>query len=123
METRRILFRQGQEPNRLYLLSAGEIVLTTKQSNGTTLGFRAVPGSLIGLPAVAGNQPYTMTATVTRHSELYAISVGTFRELVGRNPRLSFRVLEILAAEVRSARLLMSTALSSVALPQVEKTA
>lgn len=123
IETRRILFRQGQEPNRLFLLSAGEIVLTTKQPNGSTLGFRAVPGSLIGLSAVAGNQPYSVTATVARNSELYAISISTFRELVGRNPRLSFRVLEILAAEVRSARLLIATALSSVALPQIEQSA
>jgi CRP-like cAMP-binding protein len=123
IETRRTLFRQGHEPSRLFLLSAGEVVLTTKQSNGSTLGFRAIPGSLIGLPAVAGNQPYSMTATVARNSELYAISVAIFRELVGRNPRLSFRVLEILAAEVRSARLLISTALSSVACTQVEKSA
>jgi CRP-like cAMP-binding protein len=123
IETRRILFRQGQEPNRLFLLSAGEIVLTTKQPNGSTLGFRAVPGSLIGLSAVAGNQPYSVTATVARNSELYAISISTFRELVGRNPRLSFRVLEILAAEVRSARFLIATALSSVALPQIEQSA
>ena len=122
-EPKRTLFRQGQDPSRLFLLSAGEVVLTTKQQNGSILGFRAVPGSLIGLPAVAGNQPYSMTATVTRNSEMYAISVSTFRELVGRNPRLSFRVLEILAAEVRSARLLIATALSSVALPQVEKSA
>lgn len=123
IETKRVLFRQGQEPSRLFLLSAGEVVLTTKQPNGPTLGFRAVPGSLIGLPAVVSNQPYSMTATVPRHSELYAISVATFRELVGRNPRLSFRVLEILAAEVRSARLLVSTALTSIERPKVEKSA
>ena len=55
-----------------------------------------------------------MTATVTKDSDLHAISVATFRRIVGGNPRLSFRVLEILASEVRSARLLLSTALSSV---------
>lgn len=111
---KRLLFRQGQPPDRLFLLQAGEVVLTSKRPGGPVIGFRAVPGSLIGLPAIAGNVPYSMTATVTRYSELHAISILTFREIVDSNPRLSMRVLAILAAEVRSARHLLSTALSSV---------
>lgn len=114
MTSRRVLFRQGQEPCRLFLLKEGEVVLTSKLPDGSVVGFRAIPGCLIGLPAIAGNHPYSMTATVTKYSLLHAISMGMFREIVGRNPRLSFRVLEILAAEVRSARLLVATALSSV---------
>lgn len=114
IDCRRVLFRQGQLPDRLFLLQAGKVVLTSKLPDSSVLGFRAVPGSLIGLPAVAGNQPYSMTATATRDSGLHAISIPIFREIVGRNPRLSFRVLEVLAAEVRSARLLASAALSSV---------
>ena len=55
-----------------------------------------------------------MTATAAKNSLLHAISISAFREIVGSNPRLSLRVLEILAADVRSARLLVSTALSSV---------
>ena len=118
ISNKRQLFRQGQSPERLFLLKSGEVVLTSRHDDGSVLGFRAIPGSLIGLPAVAGNQPYTMTATVTRYSELHAISIWTFREIVGTNPRLSLRVLEILAAEVRSARLLVTTALSSIASPK-----
>ena len=89
-------------------------MLTSKLADESVLGFRVVPGSLIGLPAIAGSWPYSMTATVTKNSDLHAISIHTFREIVGSNPRLLFRVLEILAAEVRSTRLLVSTALSSV---------
>ena len=111
---KRILFRQGQPPSRLFLLKAGEVVLTSKLADKSVLGFRAVSGSLIGLPAIAGSRPYSMTAMVVKNSDLHAISISTFREIVGNNPRLSFRVLEMLAAEVRSARLLVSTALSSV---------
>ena len=117
VNSKRVLFRQGQSPDRLFLLQSGEVILTSKLPDKTVLGFRAVPGSLIGLPAVAGNHPYSMTATVARQSTLHSIPLAIFREIVGRNPRLSFRVLEILAAEVRSARLLISTALSSVAHP------
>ena len=51
-----------------------------------------------------------MTATVTKNSDLHAVSSGIFREIIGSNPHLSLKVLQILAAEVRSARLLISTA-------------
>jgi len=111
---RRVLFRQGQTADKLFLLHAGEIVLTSRLADGSVIGFRAVPGSLIGLPAIAGSQPYSMTASVRKYSELYSISIGIFREIVGNNPRLSFRVLEILAAEVKSARVQVSNALSTV---------
>lgn len=114
VEPKRILFRQGQEPDRLFLLKAGEVILTCRRSDESVIGFRAVPGSLIGLPSIAGGQPYSMTAAVTKASDLHAISIATFREIVGSNPRLSHRVLQILAAEVRSARNVLCTALSSV---------
>lgn len=107
---KRILFRQGQQPDKLYLLKAGEVILTSRLADKSVTGFRAAPGSLLGLPAISGGQPYTMTATVTKNSDLHAVSSGIFREIIGSNPRLSLKVLQILAAEVRSARLLISTA-------------
>jgi len=107
---KRLLFSQGQSPDRLFLLIAGEVVLTSRLGDRSVGGFRADSGSLIGLPAIAGNQPYSMTATVTKVSDLHAISISAFREIVDSNPRLSFRVLEILAAEVSSARMLVSSA-------------
>ncbi|MBS1803270.1 MAG: cyclic nucleotide-binding domain-containing protein [Acidobacteria bacterium] len=114
ISNKRRLFWQGQPPDKLFLLQSGEVVLTSRLSSSSVIGFRATPGSLIGLPAIAGNQPYSMTATVRRNAELYSISLWTFREIVGTNPRLSFRVLEILAAEVRSTRLQISNALSMI---------
>lgn len=114
ISNKRKLFRQGQPPDRLFLLHAGEVVLTSRLPDRSVLGFRATPGSLIGLQAIAGNQSYSMTATVRKYSELYSISLWTFREIVGKNPRLSFRVLEILAAEVKSARVQVANALTIV---------
>jgi CRP-like cAMP-binding protein len=111
---KRQLFRQGQLPDRLFLLHTGEVVLTSRLPDRSVLGFRAIPGSLIGLPAIAGNQSYSMTATVRKCAELYSISLGTFGEIVGKNPRLAFRVLEILEAEVKSARVQVANALTTV---------
>jgi CRP-like cAMP-binding protein len=106
VRAKHILFRQGEPPSRLFLLRTGEVVLTSRRADKSVLGFRAAPGSLIGLSAIAGNQPCCMTATVTKNSDLHAISIETFRGIVENNPRLSSRVLQVLASELRSARFL-----------------
>lgn len=92
---RRKLFEQGQRPNRLFLLRTGEVTLTFRQADGSVSGFRAVPGAFIGLVALASDQPYSMTATASRDSELHAISKEVFREIMDRNPRLSSTVQRI----------------------------
>lgn len=120
IHSKRVLFRQGQEQSRLFLLKEGEVVLTSRLLDNSVLGFRAVPGSLIGLQAIACNRPYSMTATVTRYSELHAISIWTYREIVGTNPRLSSRIEEMLSPEIRPARCPAFRALSIV-IPQVSR--
>jgi len=115
VKTNCILFRQGEPPSRLFLLRAGEVVLTSRLADKSVLGLRAAPGSLIGLRAIAGGQPYSMTAKVTKNSDLHVISFETFREIVGCNPCLALRVIQVLASEGKSARVLASSTLSSVA--------
>jgi hypothetical protein len=104
--------------DRRFFLKTGEVILTSRLANASVLGFRGAPGFVVGLPAVAGNQPYSITRTATKRSELHAISVGVFRDIVRSNPRLSFRVLGILAGEVRSARLLSARASKSFGKPE-----
>jgi len=101
---RRKLFRQGQAAERIFLLRKGEVVLTLKLSDGSVLGFKVLPGTFVGLVAVAGNQPYSMTATVAAESELHAISKTAFQDVVGQNARLSSRVQQLLD-EAKSVRL------------------
>ena len=79
------------------------------------LALKAEPHHLIGLPAVSGGHPYSMTATACKGAELCEITLEYFRTVIGRDPALSFRVLQILATEVHSARRLLGTMLSSAA--------
>ena len=52
---------------------------------------RATNGCLVGLPAIVGNEPYSMTATVVRDSQICKISRADFHQLTQQNPRLCFR--------------------------------
>jgi CRP-like cAMP-binding protein len=64
---------------------------------------RVGPGSLIGLPAIVGNQPYSLTAAPCVGADIREISRSDFQELM-QNPTLAIKALQILAAEVSLAR-------------------
>ena len=62
------------------------------------------PGSLLGLPAFIGNQPYSLTAKAPKGAEFGFVSREQILRFDAQRPRLSLRILSVLAAEVRTAR-------------------
>jgi CRP-like cAMP-binding protein len=66
-------------------------------------------GSVLGLPAVVANKPYTATADTLPGAEVNFVSREDFIELMRTVPLLSLKVLQVLAAEVRSARQALSS--------------
>jgi CRP-like cAMP-binding protein len=68
------------------------------------MSIEASPGSLLGLPGLLGDEPYTLTAVAHPGSRLCFISREDFIALMHSDMRLALRVLQVLAAEVRSAR-------------------
>jgi CRP-like cAMP-binding protein len=104
-----ILFKQGEVPIGLYLLKTGKASLIVKTDKGKEVVHLTVgAGSILGLPAIVGNEPYTLSATACHGSEVSFVSRKDFEELMQEEPCLFPKVLEILAAEVRSARFVLS---------------
>jgi CRP-like cAMP-binding protein len=100
-----VLFFQGDPSDGLYILNEGEVTLTMASENAAPIvSVRAVPGSLLGLPALVGNQPYTLTATAQPGARLSFITRENFNALMQNDPLMALKVLQVLAAEVRSAR-------------------
>jgi CRP-like cAMP-binding protein len=101
----RVLFQQGDGPDGLYILKSGHATLTMNSPQGKQLvSLDPTPGSVFGLPGLIGNEPYTLTAVAHPGSVLGFIARDQFFALMSSDQRLSFKVLEVLAAEVRSAR-------------------
>jgi len=101
----RTLFRQGEDPVGLYILKSGEATLTMNSHTGNeVVSIQATAGSLLGLPALVGNEPYTLTAVASSGAKLGFLTKDNFTGLVRTNPLLSLKILQVLAAEVRSAR-------------------
>jgi len=100
-----VLFRQGDAPTGLYILKSGHARLTMSSDACTdVLSFVAGPGSLLGLPGLIGNEPYTLTATALAGAEVCFVTRECFTAFMSSNPMLAFKILQILAAEVRTAR-------------------
>lgn len=100
-----ILFRQGEAPDGLYILTEGSATLTMHGVRGqTVMTVETGPGSLLGLPALVGNQPYSLTARAGDNAQVQFVSREEFTRFMQSDPQLSLKVLQVLAAEVRTAR-------------------
>jgi CRP-like cAMP-binding protein len=101
----RVLFRQGDAPAGLYILHKGEATLTMRSWVGeSVISLQTTAGSILGLPALIGNEPYTLTAIAHSGAQLSFVSRDDYAALMQANPLLPLKVLRVLAAEVHSAR-------------------
>ena len=104
-DTDRVLFQQDDPAVGLYILHEGEATISmTSQDGQTILSVQARDGSLLGLPGLISNQPYSLTAVAHAGARVSFLGRTEFTALMESNPPLAFKILQILAAEVRSAR-------------------
>jgi CRP/FNR family transcriptional regulator len=100
----RILFRQGDAPIGVFILTKGTAKLTRHSKGKEVLAARVGAGSLLGVPAVIGAKPYSLTAEAMKSAEFCLLPGEYFIHLMHTEPTLSFRLLQVLSAEVRFAR-------------------
>lgn len=103
--TGRVLFSQGDAPRGLYIVESGDAALVMTSALGrVTMSLHAGAGSLLGLPAIVGNQPFSLTAKAAKGSSVGFVTRGDFEDVIRAEPSLYAHVLKVLAAEVRAAR-------------------
>lgn len=102
----RVLFRQGDPPVGLYVLSQG-IATISMDSGHDDLAFscQATAGSVLGLPGLIADRPYSLTVVASKGSSVGFVTRDEFNVMIQSEPPLMGKVLQVLAAEVRSARL------------------
>jgi CRP/FNR family cyclic AMP-dependent transcriptional regulator len=99
------LFRQGEPPVGLFILNHGEVTLSMRSASGELLfSIQVGAGSLLGLPGLIGNEPYTLSALACEGAKLSFVTHDDFNALMHSDPGLALKVLDVLAAEVRTAR-------------------
>jgi CRP/FNR family transcriptional regulator, cyclic AMP receptor protein len=102
----RILFCQGDHPAGVYILHAGECIVSMRDEEGEhAFNLRLGPGSLLGLPGAISNIAYSLSATALAGAEVSFVPREEFSNLMLTEPGLALLILKVLAAEVRTARI------------------
>ncbi len=100
-----VLFRQGDASTGLYVLHAGEVTLSMNSDlDEPILSLQATAGSLLGLPGLIGNQPYSLTAVAHDGARVSFIPRAEFTAFMHSDSEAALKILQVLAAEVSSAR-------------------
>lgn len=100
-----VLFNQDETASGIYILLDGAGTLAMRSRDGRTIfSIPTMQGSLLGLPALISNQPYSLSATANAGADVRFISRDDFMALMQSDPLLSLKMLQVLAAEVRTAR-------------------
>jgi CRP-like cAMP-binding protein len=104
-ETDRVLFRQDEPALGIFIVRKGAVTLSLMSQDGHSLfAAQARPHSILGLPGVVGEKPYSLSATAAGGAEVSFLSSADLKALMEADSALSLKILELLAAEVRSAR-------------------
>lgn len=97
-----ILFKEGQEGDRLYVVVQGKIKLGTTSSDGrenllSILG----PGEMFGELSLFDPEPRTSTATAVTDARLVSLAHDAVIGLITSNPQTSLELLRRLAQRLR----------------------
>jgi len=99
-----ILFRQGETPTGVYVLKRGKALLLFERCD-TPIAFRiALPGALLGLPALVGSSRLSLTAEITEDSELGFVPRKALVSLLRQDQAMCLHALDLLGREVQEMR-------------------
>jgi CRP-like cAMP-binding protein len=100
-----LLFHQGDEPVGVYIVLKGRATLTMQSASGEViLRLKAGPGSVLGLPGVIANKPYSLTAVAQRGARVGFVTRNDFAAMMSEQAMFSLKVLQVLADHVHAAR-------------------
>ena len=105
----KVLFREGQEGDRLYVVVQGKIKLGTTSGDGreNLLGIFG-PGQMFGELSLFDPKPRTATATAVTDSRLVSLAYDAVIGLVTSHPQTSLEVLRRLAQRLRESNEIVS---------------
>lgn len=104
-KSERVLFRQDEPTVGVFIVHKGAVTLSMMSQDGHSLiAVQARPSSLLGLSGVISNQPYAISANAGAGAKVSFVSRDDLTALMQTDPALSPKILDLLAAKVRSAR-------------------
>ncbi|MGO8991075.1 MAG: Crp/Fnr family transcriptional regulator [bacterium] len=96
----KIIFRQGDEANHLYVLIEGMVALSVKTAEKFDFLTSKVEkeGAAFGIPSLIEPFRYNMTATCLKPSKVLVIDAGVVRLDMERDPKMGMEIMKKLAS-------------------------
>jgi CRP-like cAMP-binding protein len=105
-----VLFKQGDACTVLYIFHSGDVRLTMDaQDGGLVMDMPAAQNSLLGLPALIGGLAYSLSAIAKAGARISTLSREKLDQLMLGDHSISMMILRVLAAEVRTARMAITS--------------
>src|SRR5215212_6366273 len=97
------LFREGEEPQGVYVLHSGAVHLLFAARNGSAKPLReAQPGQILGLCSIVTRRHHDCTAVAAEPCEAAFIERNDFLRALDDSPAVWFSVLRVLSHDVNA---------------------
>jgi CRP/FNR family transcriptional regulator len=100
----RVLFREGEDSDRVSILCEGKVKLSCASKDGKTLNLRiALAGDVLGLSAMISGSPFEVTAEALEPVSLKTIRRAEFIPFLERHGEASMHAAKALSEEYKAA--------------------
>ncbi len=107
-----VIFHQGDEGARLYLIADGAVEITFGDASAKVSLARLFTGQYFGELSVFDRAPRSATATAIKRTRLMTLDGEAVVEFVNRNPAASLRIIAEMSERLRQTNELMSRQVS-----------
>ncbi len=100
-----VLFREGQKPNGVYVIRAGQVELSVRATtDGAAAPRIAGPGAVIGLPGNISGKAFSLTAKALDECELGFVPRAKFVKLLRSDGQLCLHAVQVISKELATLR-------------------
>ncbi|MFW6368120.1 MAG: GGDEF domain-containing protein [Spirochaetota bacterium] len=93
-ESDRILFREGDEGDRLFVIRSGRVGITVNVSSGEPFEVASFgPGECFGEMTLFDNAPRSATCTTREFTSFYTLDVSDFDRLIRAHPSIAIKIM------------------------------
>ena len=97
-----IIFREGDEGDRMYVVQAGKVKITKKHDKGELTIATLGPGEIFGEMAMFDRMPRSAAAVAMGEARILGIDKKKLFQSIDRDPTLVFKMIESMSRRIRS---------------------
>ncbi|MFC1504512.1 Crp/Fnr family transcriptional regulator [Spirochaetota bacterium] len=108
----KIIFKEGEEANNLYLLVEGEVEILKKIKNAQKVLAVTQKGDIFGEMAVVDQKPRSATAIAKTDCRVIAINHESLEQIIQTTPEFSLKLIRLLSQKLRQSNNIISELLT-----------